>query len=64
MSESSLHHRAGAAAFSALGCSRHRVSPQQIGLMFGVIVAPMIVFGCAYIVQGLSAVPVINTRCS
>jgi ABC-2 type transport system permease protein len=33
-------------------------APQQIGLMFSVIVAPMIFFGCAYYPwQGLSAVP-------
>jgi ABC-2 type transport system permease protein len=37
------------------------ISPQQIGLMFGVIVAPMIFFGCAYYPwQGLSAVPVMK----
>lgn len=52
----------GAAAFSALGLFLGTaISPQQIGLMFGVIVAPMIFFGCAYYPwQGLSAVPVMK----
>ena len=50
----------GAAAFSALGLLMGTaIQPQQIGLMFSVIVAPMIFFGCAYYPwQGLSAVPV------
>lgn len=49
----------GAAAFSALGLWLGTgISPQQIGLMFSVIVAPMIFFGCAYYPwQGLSVVP-------
>lgn len=49
----------GAAAFSALGLLMGTaIQPQQIGLMFSVIVAPMIFFGCAYYPwQGLSAVP-------
>ena len=49
----------GAAAFSAAGLFLGTaIQPQQIGLMFGVIVAPMIFFGCAYYPwQGLSAVP-------
>ena len=49
----------GAAAFSAAGLYLGTaIQPQQIGLMFGVIVAPMIFFGCAYYPwQGLSAVP-------
>jgi ABC-2 type transport system permease protein len=49
----------GAAAFSALGLLMGTaISPQQIGLMFSVIIAPMIFFGCAYYPwQGLSAVP-------
>ncbi|HET6761558.1 MAG TPA: ABC transporter permease [Gemmatimonadaceae bacterium] len=49
----------GAAAFSSLGLwLGSAIQPQQIGLMFGVIVAPMIFFGCAYYPwQGLSVVP-------
>ena len=49
----------GAAAFSSAGLFLGTaIQPQQIGLMFGVIVAPMIFFGCAYYPwQGLSAVP-------
>jgi ABC-2 type transport system permease protein len=49
----------GATAFSALGLLMGTaIDPQQIGLMFSVIVAPMIFFGCAYYPwQGLSAVP-------
>jgi ABC-2 type transport system permease protein len=49
----------GAAAFSSLGLFLGTaIQPQQIGLMFGVILAPMIFFGCAYYPwQGLSAVP-------
>jgi ABC-2 type transport system permease protein len=52
----------GAAAFSAAGLFLGTaIQPQQIGLMFGVIVAPMIFFGCAYYPwQGLSAVPVMK----
>lgn len=52
----------GAAAFSALGLLMGTsIAPQQIGLMFSVIVAPMIFFGCAYYPwQGLSAVPVMK----
>ncbi len=52
----------GAAAFSALGLLLGTaIAPQQIGLMFSVIVAPMIFFGCAYYPwQGLSAVPVLR----
>jgi len=49
----------GAAAFSALGLLiGTAIQPQQVGLMFSVIVAPMIFFGCAYYPwQGLSATP-------
>ena len=49
----------GGAAFSSLGMwLGTAISPQQIGLMFSVILAPMIFFGCAYYPwQGLSAVP-------
>jgi ABC-2 type transport system permease protein len=52
----------GAAAFSSLGLwLGTAIQPQQIGLMFGVIIAPMIFFGCAYYPwQGLSAVPVMK----
>jgi ABC-2 type transport system permease protein len=39
----------GAAAFAALGLwLGTAIPPQQIGLMFSVILAPMIFFGCAY----------------
>ena len=50
----------GAATFSALGLLMGSViSPQQIGLMFSIIIAPMIFFGCAYYPwRGLDAVPV------
>ena len=52
----------GALAFSVmglfLGCV---VAAQQIGLLFGIVVAPMIMFGCAYYPwRGLDAVPVIK----
>jgi ABC-2 type transport system permease protein len=52
----------GAAAFSSLGLFLGTaIQPAQIGLMFGVILAPMIFFGCAYYPwQGLSAVPVMK----
>ena len=52
----------GAAAFSSFGLFLGTaIQPQQIGLMFGVIVAPMIFFGCAYYPwQGLSTVPVMK----
>jgi ABC-2 type transport system permease protein len=39
----------GAAGFSAIGLLLGTaISPQNIGLMFSVIMAPMIMFGCAY----------------
>ena len=49
----------GASAFSALGMWLGAgIAPQQIGLMFSVIIAPMLFFGCAYYPwSGLSAVP-------
>jgi ABC-2 type transport system permease protein len=49
----------GTTAFSVLGLLMgSTINPQQIGLMFSVVVAPMIFFGCAYYPwQGLSAVP-------
>jgi len=52
----------GGAAFSALGLFLGTgIAPQQIGLMFSVIVAPMIMFGCAYYPwRGLDAVPVMK----
>jgi ABC-2 type transport system permease protein len=52
----------GAAAFSALGMwLGTAIAPQQIGLMFSVIVAPMLFFGCAYYPwRGLDAVPVMK----
>ena len=52
----------GAAAFSSLGLFLGTaIQPQQIGLLFGVILAPMIFFGCAYYPwQGLSTVPIMK----
>lgn len=52
----------GAAAFSALGMwLGTAISPQQIGLMFSVIIAPMLFFGCAYYPwRGLDVVPVLK----
>jgi ABC-2 type transport system permease protein len=50
----------GATAFSALGLLiGSTISPQQIGLMFSVFIAPMIFFGCTYYPwRGLDVVPV------
>jgi len=52
----------GAATFSALGLLLGTmISPQQIGLMFSIIIAPMLFFGCAYYPwRGLDVVPVIK----
>ena len=52
----------GATAFSALGLLLGTaINPQQIGLMFSVIIAPMIMFGCAYYPwKGLDAVPTLK----
>ncbi|MGE3614876.1 MAG: ABC transporter permease [Gemmatimonadales bacterium] len=52
----------GATAFSTLGLVLGTaIQPQQVGLLFGFIVAPMIFFGCAYYPWvGLSAVPVMK----
>ena len=52
----------GATAFSALGMWLGTgIAPQQIGLMFSVIIAPMMFFGCAYYPwRGLDAVPVLK----
>jgi ABC-2 type transport system permease protein len=52
----------GSAAFSALGLLLGTaISPQQIGLVFSAIVAPMMFFGCVYYPwKGLDAVPVLK----
>jgi ABC-2 type transport system permease protein len=52
----------GAATFSALGLLLgSAISPQQIGLMFSIIIAPMLFFGCAYYPwRGLDAVPIVK----
>jgi ABC-2 type transport system permease protein len=52
----------GSAAFSSLGMwLGTAIAPQQIGLMFSVIVAPMLFFGCAYYPwRGLDVVPVMK----
>ncbi len=52
----------GGAAFSTIGLYLGAgIAPQQIGLMFSVIVAPMIMFGCTYYPwAGLSHVPVMK----
>ncbi len=52
----------GGAAFSALGLYLGTaIAPQQIGLMFSVILAPMIMFGCTYYPwAGLERVPVMK----
>ena len=52
----------GATAFSSLGMWLGTgIAPQQIGLMFSAIIAPMMFFGCAYYPwRGLDAVPVLK----
>jgi len=52
----------GSAAFSALGMwLGTAIAPQQIGLMFSVIIAPMLFFGCAYYPwRGLDVLPVMK----
>ena len=52
----------GGAAFSAMGLYLGtRIPPPQIGLMFSVIVAPMIMFGCTYYPwAGLTHVPLMK----
>jgi ABC-2 type transport system permease protein len=52
----------GAITFSAMGLVMGTaIAPQQIGLMFSMIVAPMLMFGCAYYPwRGLDSVPVIK----
>jgi ABC-2 type transport system permease protein len=49
----------GGLAFSAIGLFLGTaIAPQQIGLMFSVVLAPMIMFGCTYYPwRGLDAVP-------
>jgi ABC-2 type transport system permease protein len=49
----------GAVTFSALGLLMGTaIAPQQIGLMFSIIIAPMLMFGCAYYPwRGLDRVP-------
>jgi ABC-2 type transport system permease protein len=52
----------GATAFSSLGMWLGTgIAPQQIGLMFSAIIAPMMFFGCAYYPwRGLDAVPILK----
>jgi ABC-2 type transport system permease protein len=52
----------GALTFSVMGLFLGSViEGQQIGLLFGIVVAPMIMFGCAYYPwRGLEAVPVMK----
>ena len=52
----------GALTFSAMGLLMGTaIAPQQIGFMFSIIVAPMLMFGCAYYPwRGLDRVPVIK----
>ena len=52
----------GATAFAAFGLLIGTViNPQQMGLLFSIIVAPMLMFGCAYYPwQGLAVVPVLQ----
>ncbi|HVX39310.1 MAG TPA: ABC transporter permease [Gemmatimonadaceae bacterium] len=52
----------GSLSFSALGMwLGTAIAPQQIGLMFSVIIAPMLFFGCAYYPwRGLDVVPVLK----
>jgi ABC-2 type transport system permease protein len=52
----------GATAFSAMGMwIGTAIEGQQIGLMFSLIIAPMLFFGCAYYPwRGLDAVPIVK----
>src|SRR5262249_27589070 len=52
----------GSAAFAALGLLLGTaISPQQIGLVFSAIIAPMMFFGCVYYPwKGLDALPVLK----
>lgn len=52
----------GSLAFSSLGMwLGTAIAPQQIGLMFSVIIAPMLFFGCAYYPwRGLDVLPIMK----
>ena len=52
----------GSATFSAIGLYMGTaIKPQQIGFMFSLIIAPMLMFGCAYYPwKGLDVVPVLK----
>ena len=52
----------GAATFSALGLLMGSIiNPTQIGLMFSILIAPMIFFGCAYYPwRGLDGLPILK----
>jgi len=52
----------GSATFSAIGLFMGTaIKPQQIGFMFSLIIAPMLMFGCAYYPwKGLDVVPVLK----
>ncbi|HWW61771.1 MAG TPA: ABC transporter permease [Thermoanaerobaculia bacterium] len=52
----------GGAAFSALGLwLGSAIPPQQVGLMFSIVLAPMVMFGCAYYPwRGLDRIPVMK----
>jgi ABC-2 type transport system permease protein len=52
----------GSTAFSSLGMwLGTAIAPQQIGLMFSVIIAPMLFFGCAYYPwRGLDVIPIMK----
>src|SRR5207253_3375071 len=52
----------GGATFSAIGLVLGTAfPPQQVGMMFSIVLAPMMMFGCAYYPwQGLRAVPVLK----
>ena len=52
----------GGATFSAMGLFLGTaIPPQQVGMMFSVVLAPMMMFGCAYYPwRGLDAIPVMK----
>jgi ABC-2 type transport system permease protein len=52
----------GSATFSAIGLLMGTaIKPQQIGFMFSLIIAPMLMFGCAYYPwRGLDVLPVMK----
>ncbi|HUQ19824.1 MAG TPA: ABC transporter permease [Gemmatimonadaceae bacterium] len=52
----------GSATFSAIGLLMGTaIRPQQIGFMFSLIIAPMLMFGCAYYPwRGLDVIPVMK----